>query len=247
MQSMQRRFGKFLPRSADETQVAVLLNDFDEADKMLAKVWSNVALAQVLILTSMFQIIDAAKAWRDSWRDILGTQQRLAHGFQTMYSPIMGADENYVAHEPIITPRHIMERTVNFHASYDELRTDLLEEVAMVDTRIIKPAMEAKDCIQPMKKVIRKRGDKKVGTTLQSVNHIADLGSWTLRNIKSELKLGEAKRRDRIAIMHLSRRLNPNWSEQKRYVEADPDLELECVLALDPSFVDDGTIAYFDL
>ena len=240
---MQRRFGKFLPRSADETQVGVLLNDFDEADKMLAKVCSNAALAQVLILTSTFQIIDAAKAWRDSWRDILGTQQRLAHGFQTMYSPIMGADESYVAHEPVITPRHIMERTVNFHASYDELRTDLLEEVAMVDTRIIKPAMEAKDCIQPMKKVIRKRGDKKVGTNLhQSVNHIADLCSWTLRNIKSESKLGGAKRRDRIGIMHLSRRLNLNWSEQKRYVEADPELALKRVLALDPSFVDDGTM-----
>ena len=69
-----------------------------------------------------------------------------------------------------------MERTINFHTSYDELRTDLLEEVAMVDIRIIKPATEAKDCIQPMKKVIRKRGDKKVGTIIhQSANHSADL------------------------------------------------------------------------
>lgn len=38
MQSMQRRFGKFLPRTADESQVAVLLKDFEDADKMLAKV-----------------------------------------------------------------------------------------------------------------------------------------------------------------------------------------------------------------
>ena len=38
MQSVQRRFGKFLPRTADESQVAVLLKDFDDADKMLAKV-----------------------------------------------------------------------------------------------------------------------------------------------------------------------------------------------------------------
>lgn len=38
MQSVQRRFGKLLPRTADESQVAVLLKDFDEADKMLAKV-----------------------------------------------------------------------------------------------------------------------------------------------------------------------------------------------------------------
>lgn len=83
-----------------------------------------------------------------------------------MYSPIIGADENYAGHEPVITPGHVMERMTRFHTSYDELRTDLLEEVAMVDTRIIKPATEAKDCIQPMKKVIRKRGDKKVGATI---------------------------------------------------------------------------------
>ena len=38
MQSMQRRFGKLLPRSADESQVAILLKDFDEADRMLQRV-----------------------------------------------------------------------------------------------------------------------------------------------------------------------------------------------------------------
>lgn len=206
---MQRRFGKFLPRSADETQVAVLLNDFEEADKMLAKVRYGVPLAWMGIVILTRQIIDAAKAWRDSWRDILGTQQRLAHGFQTIYSPIVGADEHYAGHEPAMTPLHIMERTIKFHTSYDELRTDLLEEVAMVDTRIIKPATEAKDCIQPMKKVIKKRGDKKVGTIIhQSVNHTADLCSWTSRSTRSVSRLGGARRRDRIGIMHPSRRLS---------------------------------------
>ena len=129
------------------------------------------------------QIIDAAKAWRDSWRDILGTQQRLAHGFQTMYSPIVGADENHAGHEPVITRHHTMERTIKFHTSYDELRTDLLEEVAMVDTRIIKPATEAKDCIQPMKKVIRKRGDKKVGTNIHQPLNAALILAAGLREI----------------------------------------------------------------
>ena len=38
MQSVQRRFGKLLPRTADESQIAVLLKDFDEADKMLTRV-----------------------------------------------------------------------------------------------------------------------------------------------------------------------------------------------------------------
>lgn len=36
---MQRRFGKFLPRTADEAQVGVLLKDFEDADIMLAKVF----------------------------------------------------------------------------------------------------------------------------------------------------------------------------------------------------------------
>jgi hypothetical protein len=38
MQSVQRHFGKFGRRSADETQVSVLLKDFEEADKLLTKV-----------------------------------------------------------------------------------------------------------------------------------------------------------------------------------------------------------------
>ena len=38
MQSVHRHFGKYMKRSADETQVAVLLKDFEEADKLLTRV-----------------------------------------------------------------------------------------------------------------------------------------------------------------------------------------------------------------
>jgi len=40
MQSVQRHFGKYMKRSADEHNVSVLLKDFDEADHLLAKVGS---------------------------------------------------------------------------------------------------------------------------------------------------------------------------------------------------------------
>lgn len=40
MQSVQRHFGKYMRRSADEHNVSVLLKDFDEADHLLAKVGS---------------------------------------------------------------------------------------------------------------------------------------------------------------------------------------------------------------
>jgi hypothetical protein len=39
MQSMHRQFGKLMKRSADETLVSVLLKDFDQADKLLTRVW----------------------------------------------------------------------------------------------------------------------------------------------------------------------------------------------------------------
>ena len=79
-----------------------------------------------------------------------------------MYAPIIGANEEYTGHEAEETHPHILERSTKLHTNYDDLRTDLLGEVALVNSRIIKPAQEAKDYIQPMKKVIKKRGDKKV-------------------------------------------------------------------------------------
>lgn len=110
------------------------------------------------------QLTDAAKAWRDSWADILTTQQYLVQSFQAIYEPIIGANESYEGYEPVITPANTMERTIKLQVAYGELKADLLEEVNLVDTRIIKPAMEAKDWIQPLKKVIKKREDRKVST-----------------------------------------------------------------------------------
>ena len=82
--------------------------------------------------------------------------------FQGIYSPIIGAGEGYSAHEPVLTPQHIVERVVKLQEVYTELKTDMLEEVNLVDERIIKPATDARDYIHPMKKVIKKRQDRKV-------------------------------------------------------------------------------------
>ena len=55
MQSVQRRFGKLLPRTADESQVAVLLKDFDDADRMLAKVLTYQVL---LVYSKLIRMLD---------------------------------------------------------------------------------------------------------------------------------------------------------------------------------------------
>lgn len=134
----------------------------------------------------------------------MGTQQRLVHGFQTIYFPILGSDETSSVHEPLATPSSIMERTTKLQDAYVELRTDLLDEVDMIETRLIKPAMEAKDWIQPLKKVIKKRGDKKVRISMeQNLLVRANICSWISRSIKRGLITRERRRIDQNEIMPL--------------------------------------------
>jgi hypothetical protein len=40
MQTMHRQFGKLMKRSADDSQVSVLLKDFEVADQLLSRVRS---------------------------------------------------------------------------------------------------------------------------------------------------------------------------------------------------------------
>lgn len=79
-----------------------------------------------------------------------------------MFTPIVGAGESYSGHEPVPTPQTTMERTTRLRDDYEALKTELLEEVNLVDSRMIKPAMDAKDYVQPMKKTIKSRENKKV-------------------------------------------------------------------------------------
>jgi hypothetical protein len=84
--------------------------------------------------------------------------------FHLMYQPIVGAapidgdtDTVYAATDP-----DTQQRATDLKDIYEELRTELLEEVNTIDLRIIRPAMDARESIQPLKKVIKKREDKKL-------------------------------------------------------------------------------------
>jgi len=133
-----------------------------------------------------------------------------------MYSPIIGGNDEYSGHEPVVTDQNTMERTSKLQTAYDDLRTDLLDEVQMVDTKIIKPAMEAKDCIHPLKKVIKKRGDKKVSPEIGFDDVVADACSLTLRNTRTELIVGERRLNDQRGIMRRWRKQRWSWCGRKR-------------------------------
>lgn len=101
-----------------------------------------------------------------------------------MYSPIGESTETSNGHNAKETPKSTMMRAVKLQQTYAELKSDLLEEINTVDARIIRPAMDAKDHIQPLKKVMKKRGDKKArkAPAFLYEQAKADSSRWSLRN-----------------------------------------------------------------
>ncbi|KAI0130580.1 hypothetical protein BJ170DRAFT_701225 [Xylariales sp. AK1849] len=144
MQSMQRQFGKLTHKApGDNAKVSVLLNDFEDADRVLAK------------------LIDQAKSWHDSWVTLTNTQLGIVTEYEGLYDPIEGSGRtNLRATAP--TPELQLHRTFKLKEAYTELRTDLLEEIGLIDSRIVKPATEARDCIAPVRKTMKKRENRRL-------------------------------------------------------------------------------------
>ncbi|KAL2171177.1 hypothetical protein VTG60DRAFT_3488 [Thermothelomyces hinnuleus] len=144
MQSMQRQFGKLLNRGPGENaKVAVLLNDYEDADNVLAK------------------IIDNARMWRDSWAALASAQLQVVSEYEGLYDPIAGASDGQSRHA-VPTPQLQLERTFRLKKAYTELKADLLEEMFMIEEHILKPAADARDCIAPIRKTIKKRENKRL-------------------------------------------------------------------------------------
>jgi hypothetical protein len=107
------------------------------------------------------QVIDSTKAWRDAWSSILTYQCRLLIEFEGIYAPIIGSSDP-TTRNAAPAPQGTLSRTSKLREEYEDLRGDLIVEVGAVDDRMIRPAMQAKDYLQPLKKTIKKREAKKV-------------------------------------------------------------------------------------
>lgn len=95
-----------------------------------------------------------------------------------------------------------MARTIKLQEAYVVLRTDLLDQVDLIETRIVKPATEARDWIQPLKKVIKKRGDKKVRCTMkQELCSGTKYYSWISKSTNPGWMLRERRRIDQNGTM----------------------------------------------
>ncbi|KAG9237954.1 hypothetical protein BJ875DRAFT_109426 [Amylocarpus encephaloides] len=198
MNSMGRQLAKVRGKGGENTaKVSVLLNDFEDADKMLSK------------------IIEASKAWRDSWVSILNIQLGTVTLFEELYDPIVGASDGH-GHEPVLTSQQQLDRTAKLRMAYTDLKTDLLEEVAMMDARIIKPANDAKEFLQPLRKTIKKRENKRVDWE-RYIDKVNTLRSKNLKRTdrenaalaKAEEDLAGAADAFKVADENLKERLPP--------------------------------------
>ncbi len=166
MQSMQRQFGKLLNKGPGENaKVAVLLNDFEDADGVLAKVPRVPPTATFQfadIFPAPFQIIDDAKMWRDSWAALVSHQLQVVTEYESLYDPIVGASDGHQSRQAVPTPPLQLERTFSLKKAYTELQADMVEEMVLIDEHVVKPATDARESIAPIRKTIKKRENKRL-------------------------------------------------------------------------------------
>ena len=80
---------------------------------------------------------------------------------EILYAPILTSNGSE-ANRYTPTPRPAIERVHSLKEGYLGLKSDMLEEVQVMNTRIVAPAKEARAALQPYKKVIKKREDHKL-------------------------------------------------------------------------------------
>lgn len=88
--------------------------------------------------------------------------------FYTLYAPIIGSSEPTSDRQPATTPEDVLTRTATLRDEYEDLKTELMQELNAMEDRMITPTMQAKESLAPMKKTIKKRGDRKVSLPLMN-------------------------------------------------------------------------------
>ncbi|OLN86116.1 Regulator of cytoskeleton and endocytosis RVS167-like protein 1 [Colletotrichum chlorophyti] len=174
MQSMQRQFGKLMSKSpGDNAKIAAILHDYEDADKLLGK------------------IIDNTKTLRESWVTVATTQWSIVKEYEGLYDPIVGASEGH-GRPSITTPQQQLDRTFKLSGAYSDLKDELVEEVAAIDTQVIRPATEAREYLQPLRKTIKKRENKRLDFE-KAQDKVKKLQKKTGRTAKEEAQLSKSE------------------------------------------------------
>lgn len=111
---------------------------------------------------NMNQLIDVCTEWKKAWWNLLDAQAAMIQNYEIMYNPILGAGETYQGYQAVETPQKMLDRVVALKEAYEELRADMQQELNSAEARIIKPIKDAKQSLQPVRKLIKEREDRRV-------------------------------------------------------------------------------------
>ena len=111
--------------------------------------------------------------------------------FEELYNPIVGTSDEH-RDFPALTPRDQMERMTRLKETYAELKTDLYEEIIMMDARVTKPAQDAIDALQQLRKVIKKRENKRLDWE-RHIDRVNNASKKMKRTDKENMALAKAE------------------------------------------------------
>lgn len=143
------------------------------------------------------QLIDGATLWRETWLSLVLSQLAVSTEYYALYDPIVGASDGH-GRDAAPTPDLQLSRTFKIKQAYEDLKTELTEEIAQIEERMIKPAMDARDCIAPIRRTIKKRENKRLDLERWQ-DKVNKLQRKAGRTPKEETALGKAE--DELSVL----------------------------------------------
>lgn len=139
----------------------------------------------------VLQLIESAKSWQESWFTLVDSQLEIANVYASLYDPIVGASDGH-GRQTAITPELQLHRTFALKEVYSDLRTELVEDITSIESRIIQPANNARQNIAPIRKTIKKREDKRFDVE-KTQDKVHKLHRKATRTPKEDAQLAKAE------------------------------------------------------
>lgn len=91
----------------------------------------------------------------------MSSQLDIADVYAQLYDPIVGATDGH-GRDPVRTSERQLQQTFGLKEAYTDLRTELADEINSIELRILQPALDARRSIDPIRKTIKKRENKRL-------------------------------------------------------------------------------------
>ena len=156
-------------RSADTADVGSVIAEFKATDEMLLRLEKDLT------------------TWRNGWEEILRYQYDSAEAFAALYKPIEPPPERGT---PVQTPRDQLQKCLGLQKLYSDLKTDLKQEIGMIDQKIVRPVKEAKGATKSLQKTLKHRENSKLDYE-RYLSRAEHARKKEVRNMKEEMALAK--------------------------------------------------------